>query len=188
MQQELQRHQQRTEQIEKLLQEVASFSDPHARTTTETLVQVLLDMYGDALTRLLELTEQSDQTGEALIETFVRDDLLNALFLLHGLHPVSLEARITRAIADLQPYLKSQKAAVELLKVEEDIAYLSLQGGCSSCAASSGTLRQTVESMIYKAVPDLGVLHIEEVTGASSPKSAPVRFVPRRKPEVGVQS
>jgi hypothetical protein len=57
MQQDLQERQLRAERIEMLIQAVAEFPDPRARATTEELVQTLLDMYGEGLARILELTE-----------------------------------------------------------------------------------------------------------------------------------
>ena len=107
MQQELQDRQRRAERIEILIQEVAEFPDSRARATTDELVQALLDMYGEGLARILELTAQSETSGHALIETFTKDDLLSSLFLLHGLHPVDVETRIARALVEVRPYLKS---------------------------------------------------------------------------------
>src|SRR5690349_15366920 len=98
MQQEKQEHRQRAEHIESLLQTVAAFTDQQARATTEELVQALLDMYGEALTRILELTEQSTASGHALIEMFASDELLSSLLLLHNLHPVDIEKRIEYAL------------------------------------------------------------------------------------------
>ena len=90
MPQEVQEPQDRATRIETLLQEVASFSDARARATTEELVQALLDMYGEGLSRLLEITADSEVSGIALIDTFARDELLSSLFMLHGLHPLDL--------------------------------------------------------------------------------------------------
>src|SRR5437764_13886806 len=98
MPQEVQEHRRLAARIERLVQEVAAFPDPQARATSEELVQALLDMYGEALARLLELTAQTEASGLALIDTFVGDDLLSSLFLLHGLHPLELETRIMQAL------------------------------------------------------------------------------------------
>src|SRR5437016_11715445 len=105
MPQEVQEHNQRAARIETLVQEVAAFPDPHARATAEELVQALLDMYGEGLARMLELTAEMGASGLALIETFAGDDLLGSLFLLHGLHPLDIETRIARALVEVRPYL-----------------------------------------------------------------------------------
>src|SRR5437899_11975455 len=103
MPQKAQEHRRLAARIETLVQQVAAFPDPQARATTEELVQALLDMYGEGLARLLELTAQSEASGYKLIETFAGDELLSSLFLLHGLHPIDIETRIARALDEVRP-------------------------------------------------------------------------------------
>ena len=181
MPQEVQEHQRQAERIETLIQEVAAFRDPHARAITEELVQALLNMYGEGLERLLELTADTEVSGLALIDTFAGDELLSSLFLLHGLHPIDIETRVLDALDGVRPYLKSHGGNVELVKVEQGIAHLRLEGSCSGCSASTMTLKVAIEEAIHKAAPDLNELQIE---GASEPPAArtgaPVMFVPRK--------
>src|SRR6266516_4082467 len=182
MQQDLQEQQRRAERIEMLIQEVAEFPDPRARATTEELVQALLDMYGEGLAHILELTAQSEASGYALIETFTKNDLLSSLFLLHGLHPVDIETRIARALVDVRPYLKSHGGNVELVKVENGVAYLRLEGSCHGCPSSTITLKLAIEEAIYKAAPDLDGLQVEGVTEPPPrPQGVPMTFVPPKR-------
>ncbi len=180
MQQEVQEHQRRAERIETLLQEVASFPDPGTRATTEELVQTLLDMYGEGLARIVEQIEDSAASGHALIEMLARDDLVSSLFLLHGLHPLDIEARITRALVEVRSYLKSNGSTVELVRVEDSVAYLRLEGSSRGCSAPAHSLKQTIEEAIYKAVPDLEGLHIESAIEPAR-TAVPITFVPRRR-------
>ncbi len=180
MQQDVQEHQHRAERIESLIQEVASFPDPHAREATEELLQALLDMYGEGLARVLELTEEKGAVGHALIESFLGDDLLASLFLLHGLHPIDIETRLTQALDEVRPYLKSHGGNVELLRVEDGVAYLRLQGSCHGCPSSAMTLKLAIEEAIHKAAPDLDRLEVEGVT-EPKPPAIPVSFVPSRR-------
>jgi len=106
MQQDVQEHQRRAARIESLIQEVATFPDPHAREATDELLQALLDMYGEGLARVLDITEEKGAVGRTLIESFVSDDLLSSLFLLHGRHPIDIETRLTHALDEVRPYLK----------------------------------------------------------------------------------
>src|SRR5579875_2607530 len=183
MQEDVQEHRQRAERIEALIQEVAAFSDPHARATTEELVQALLDMYGEALARMLDLTYESRAAGNDLIELFAQDDLLGSLFLLHDLHPVDIETRVARALVEVRPYLQSHGGNVELLRVEDGVAYLRLEGSCHGCQASTITLKQAIEEAVYKAAPDLDGLEVEGVVEPphQTGRTMPVTFVPRRQ-------
>ncbi|MBV8821760.1 MAG: NifU family protein, partial [Ktedonobacteraceae bacterium] len=180
MQQDVQEHQRRAERIESLIQEVANFPDPHAREATEELLQALLDMYGEGLARVLEITEEKGDVGHALIASFASDDLLASLFLLHGLHPIDLETRLARALDEVRPYLKSHGGNVELLRVENGVAYLRLQGSCHGCPSSAMTLKLAIEESIHKAAPDLEGLEVEGVTEPKAP-AIPVSFVRRQK-------
>jgi Fe-S cluster biogenesis protein NfuA/nitrite reductase/ring-hydroxylating ferredoxin subunit len=182
MQQAIQEHQQRAERIETLLQEVTTFPDPRARATTEELIQALLDMYGEGLARILALTEQTPAQGHALIEAFASDDLVGSLFLLHDLHPLSIETRIARALVEVRPYLKSHGGNVELARVEDGIAYLRLEGSCHGCPSSTITLKLAIEEAIYKAAPDLEGLEVEGVTEPPPrPAGIPMTFVPPKR-------
>jgi Fe-S cluster biogenesis protein NfuA/nitrite reductase/ring-hydroxylating ferredoxin subunit len=178
---EAQVHQRRAARIETLIQEVAAFPDPHARATAEELVQSILDMYGEGLARLLELTADTDAAGLPLIDTFAGDDLLSSLFLLHGLHPLDIDTRITQALDEVRPYLKSHGGNVEFVKVEDGIAHLRLQGSCHGCPGSTTTLKLAIEEAINKAAPDLHGLQVEGVTDPPARPGIPVTFVPPRR-------
>jgi Fe-S cluster biogenesis protein NfuA len=172
----------RAERIETLVQEVSTFSDPHVRETVEELLQALLDMYGEGLARILELTRHAKVPGFELIKAFADDELIGSLLLLHNLHPVDIKTRVVRALNEVRPYLNAHGGSVELLKIEEGVAYLRLEGTCNGCAASSVTLKQMIEEALYKAVPDLERLEVEGVT--EPPRvttSRPVTFVPTRR-------
>jgi len=180
MPQEVQEHHRQAARIETLIQEVAAFHDPHARATAEELVQALLNMYGEGLARLLELTAETEASGLALIDTFASDELLSSLFLLHGLHPIDIETRVLEALDGVRPYLKSHGGNVELVKVEEGIAHLRLEGSCHGCPSSTMTLKLAIEEAIDKAAPDLEGLQVEGVTEPPARPGTPVTFVPRK--------
>jgi len=160
---------------------VSAFSDPHTRETVEELLQALLDMYGEGLARILELTRQAKVPGFELIKTFADDELIGSLLLLHDLHPVDIKTRVMRALNEVRPYLKSHSGNVELVKIEGGVAYLRLEGSCHGCQASAITLKQTIEEAIYKAAPDLDRLEVEGVSDPPRVTSMPVTFVPTRR-------
>ncbi|GAC1429595.1 MAG: NifU family protein [Ktedonobacteraceae bacterium] len=180
MPQDVQERHSQAERIETLIQEVAAFHDPHARATAEELVQALLNMYGEGMARLLELTAETEASGLALIDTFASDELLSSLFLLHGLHPVDIETRVLEALDTVRPFLKSHNGNVEFVKIEEGLAHLRLEGSCDGCSSSTVILKSAIEEAIYTAAPDLNGLHIEGITEPSARVGAPVTFVPRK--------
>ena len=183
MPQKVQEHQRQAAHIEKLVQEIAEFPDLHERTVAQELVQALLDMYGEGLERLLEITMETEASGIELIDTFAEDGLLSSLFLLHGLHPLDIETRVMQALDEVRPYLKSHGGNVEFVKVEAGIAYLRLEGSCHGCSGSTTTLKLAIEEAIYKAAPDLDGLEVEGVTEPPPRSGIPMTFVPRRHKE-----
>jgi Fe-S cluster biogenesis protein NfuA/nitrite reductase/ring-hydroxylating ferredoxin subunit len=181
MQQDQQEHLRRAERIEMLIQEVTELPDTHARATAEELVQALLDMYGEGLSRMLELITQSEVSGNELIKIFTQDDLLSSLFLLHELHPEDIETRVANALVEVRPYLKSHGGNVELVKIDNGVAYLRLEGSCHGCPSSTITLKLAIEEAIYKAAPDLVELQVEGVTDPPPRPGMPITFVPPRR-------
>ena len=52
------------------------------------------------------------------------DPLVESLLLLHGLHPLDVDARIQRALDRVRPYLGSHAGGVEYLGVADGVARL----------------------------------------------------------------
>ncbi|HYA99744.1 MAG TPA: NifU family protein [Ktedonobacteraceae bacterium] len=171
----------RAERIDTLIQEVSDLPDPQVRAMVQELIQELLDLYGEGLSRVLELTAHAGVAGKELIMSFTKDDLLSSLFLLHDLHPEDIETRVTQALVEVRPYLRSHGGNVELIKIDSGIAYLRLEGSCNGCSSSSHTLKLSIEEAIYKAAPDLIEIQVEGVTDPPPRQGIPITFVPPRR-------
>ncbi|GCE12786.1 NifU family protein [Tengunoibacter tsumagoiensis] len=184
MQQETQEHRRRAEHLEHLLQEIAIISHEQTRSLTEDLVQTLLDLYGESLARMLELTaahlQAEPNQATALIEAFAEDELIGSLLLLHGLHPIPLATRVQRAL----DAIKGHTGTIELVRLSDGVAYLHIDGNCHGCSSSAGSLQATIEDMLYSAAPDLNGIQIE---GLSDQRGSvqPVIFVAPRRQKAG---
>ena len=178
MQQDLSTQRAQARRIEELLQTVATFSDPQVRATTEELVHVLLDMYGQGLTRVLQHIAQTPG-GLNLIETLADDELVESLLLLHGLHPRSLAERVTKVIGEIQPYLTRHGAQATLLRIEEGVAYLLLASQSRGCSSTLSLMSTKIVETLHEAIPDLEDVRIEEPRPSAQPQ--PIRFVPPRR-------
>ena len=131
------------ERVEALLDDVERFPEPQREIATE-LVSTLLEMYGEGLARIV-----------ASCDVPVEDELVAHLLFLHGLHPVPVQERVTRALDEVRPYLVAHGGGVELLGVEEGVVRLRLDGACNGCPSSAVTLRSAVEEAIMRAAPDV---------------------------------
>jgi Fe-S cluster biogenesis protein NfuA len=144
--------------------------DPAARTCVQGMMQAVLDLHGAALEQLLGHLEQAGEPGRAILDACAQDEVVSGLLLLHGLHPLDLEARVWQALEGVRPYLRSHGGNVELLGVRDGLVRLRLHGSCDGCPSSAVTMRQTIEEAIYTKAPDVtGV----EVEGLAVPPTVP---------------
>lgn len=166
--------------VEALLAEIESFPDPAVREQVVGIVQGLLALYGAGLTRIIESVGRSEERSPAaMLAALASDDLVAHLLLLHDLHPIDLEARVTRALDEVRPQLQSKGGDVELLQIHDGTARVRLHGSCRACPSSADTLRSTVETALYKAAPDLLGVVAEAPESAVDPgQGSPAAFVP----------
>jgi len=155
--------------METLLGEIETLSDPNARAKAAEMVQVLLELYGEGLARMMEVVARGNER-ERIFEALAEDELISHLLLLHGLHPLDVETRVVQALDEVRPYLQSHGGNVELLGIEGGVARVRLQGSCDGCPSSTVTLKLAIEEAVLKAAPDLEGIEAEGVT---EPKPAP---------------
>jgi Fe-S cluster biogenesis protein NfuA len=149
----------RAAQVEALVGEIDSFKEPEAKAKTTELLQALLQLYGEGLSRMLEIVTERDR---AILDLLVRDDWIGHLLLLHGLHPLPIETRVAAALQKIRPYLQAHGGNVELLSVERAVVRLRLHGSCRGCPSSAMTLRLTIEEAIREAAPDVDAFELDE--------------------------
>jgi Fe-S cluster biogenesis protein NfuA/nitrite reductase/ring-hydroxylating ferredoxin subunit len=163
--------QERVARMEMLLGEIEALEDPNARSKAAEVVQVLLELYGEGLARMMDTIAEGEER-EKTFDAFAGDELISHLLLLHGLHPLDVETRVVRALEEVRPYLQSHGGNVELLGVEGGVARLRMQGSCSGCPSSTMTLKLAIEEAIQKTAPDLEGIEAEGVV--EEPKPAPI--------------
>lgn len=157
----------RVARVEALLEEVEGLADPASRSAATELAGALLDLYGEGLARIVEHVSARDDG--TLAEALAEDGLVSHLLLLHGLHPIPVEARVRAALEEVAPYLGSHGGGVELLGVEEGVVRLRLEGSCSGCPSSTATLKLAIEEAIARAAPDVERVEAEGVAPAQRP-------------------
>lgn len=159
----------RVARVDALLEDVEGAIGAVPVDTAIELVQALLDLYGEGLARIVGHVAARDGDG-ALAQAFAGDELVSHLLLLHGLHPVPLEARVRGALDEVRPYLESHGGDVELLGVEEGVVRLAMRGSCDGCASSAATLKLAIEDAIQRSAPDVDTVVAD---GAVAPAAAP---------------
>ena len=68
----------------------------------------------------------------------------------------SVGERIAEILNDqINPAVAAHHGSIRLIRVEDNIAFVNLEGGCQGCAMADVTLRQGVEPMLKERVPAL---------------------------------
>jgi Fe-S cluster biogenesis protein NfuA len=153
--------QRRLGSIEELLHNVESTADPSLRASVQELIELVMQLHGAGLERMIELVRATGGAGEALIRKLTADDLVASLLVLHGIHPLSLEDRVTQALEKTRSRLRPHGGEVELLNVQDGAVRVRLEVKSQGCGSTGHTLKEMVEDAVYQAAPDLTALTIE---------------------------
>jgi hypothetical protein len=145
--------QRRLESIEELIQRIGSTADPSVKKSVDQLLQLVMELHGTAVERLLEIVDAAGAPGAEIIDSLGRDPLVSSLLVLHGLHPLDLETRVRQAVE------KTRGGEVEVLSIVDGAVRLRLHPSGSGAAAQS--FRTTVEAAVYNAAPDVTSLAME---------------------------
>jgi Fe-S cluster biogenesis protein NfuA len=168
------------DRIEQLLDELHATADPRACATADELLRLVTELYGAALTRVMELV---DRDAPTLAETLAADELVASLLLVHGLHPDSLEHRVEHALESVRPFLAQHGGDVELVDLDAaaGAVRLRLLGNCDGCPSSSVTLQLAVERAIVDAAPEIVTIDVDRPPSDAKP-GAPVAVTLGPKP------
>ncbi|MBW8817884.1 MAG: NifU family protein [Streptomyces sp.] len=124
-------------------------------------------------------TLRDDEAGRALLFRLVDDPLIHLLFSLHGIIRPDPMTAAQAALESVRPGLRSHGGDVELVRIEDGVAYVQLSGACNGCSMSSVTMRNTVEQALVQSVP--GIRAVEVVPSEPSPTIIPLSSLRRRE-------
>jgi Fe-S cluster biogenesis protein NfuA len=169
------------ERIEQLLDELHSVADERSCDLAEELLRLVSVLYGAGLARVMELAREQ---APDLSGTFVKDDLIASLLLVHGLHPDTLEHRVEEALAKVRPLLGAHAGDVELLDIDAGAGAVRLRllGSCDGCPSSAVTLQMAVERAIVEAAPEIVRIDVDQPSTEPA-RAAPVPVSMGTKPE-----
>jgi Fe-S cluster biogenesis protein NfuA len=144
----------RGDRIEELVRRLETESDPALRAVAQELVRAVIELHGAAMERIVVAVSGSAE-GEAILAELAADELVAGVLSLHGVNPVDVEARVAEALDKTRPYIESHGGKVDLASIEDGVVHVRLRGACGSCSTSGETLKNTVESAVYAAAPEV---------------------------------
>ncbi len=72
-----------------------------------------------------------------------------------------MKEKVEKALNEIRPSLQADGGDVEFVEVENGIVKVRLTGACGGCPMSQMTLKQGIEQVVKRAVPE--VLSVESV-------------------------
>jgi hypothetical protein len=163
--------QEQVRQLGQLITQFDQMPENPQKTACKQLVQLLMDVHGAGLDRIMEIVFESEATGTALIDKLGQDSITGSLLLLYSLHPDDLETRVNKAVERMRPRLRKVSYSVDLTRVSEGVVEVSVKSTSSghSCGSTANDVRAIVEDAIYELAPDVTSL---EIRGLDEPANA----------------
>jgi len=154
------------ERVEALLAELRTRAGTQAGQVAEELVGCLVDLYGGGLAAIVAIVAADHDAGPRLLDALAGDPLVESLLLVHDLHPLDADARISRALDRVRPRLGAHAGTIEYLGIDDQgIAGLRVAAGGHACGSSTSTVRRAVEEAVAEAAPELTGVRVDEVAG-----------------------
>ncbi len=161
------------DEIERLIREIETITDPDLREKVVTLVQSLMALHAAGIERLMKIIRDDVELSRSILNELANDNLVASLLLLYGVHPFSIEVRVEQALHRLRSNAILNSGNVELLGISDGIVKLQVQNQ-KNCQSSKQALRTAVEEALYEAAPDLTEIQFVE----EAQKEPSVSFVP----------
>lgn len=146
-------------QLNALLEELEQYPDSEVREKALDLVQIIIQLYGEALRRVID-TVNALPLKEEMLSRLLEDEVVRAMLTIHGLLPIDLRERVAAALKQLRALLLSQGADVDLIGVENGVALLRLVRSGKG-APPVATLKAEIEKHLMEAAPDLVGVEID---------------------------
>ncbi|MDB4959792.1 MAG: hypothetical protein JWO36_7361 [Myxococcales bacterium] len=154
-------------QIENLLGELRELVTPPAWQRIDQVLRRVTGLYGAGLSHALDHARDAGADTQRLSELVIEDDLLASLLVLHGLHPLTVEQRIARALAAVETELGLVENELTIASLENGVLELhstvALGGGAMSARVAEGVIRKMIEG----AAPEVTSIRI---TGLPAPR------------------
>lgn len=156
-------------QLGKLVTQLDQMPEGPQKTACKELVQLLMDVHGTGLERMMEIIFESRDSGPAIFDRLGQDTITGSLLLLYSLHPDDVETRIRTAIERMRPRLRKLGCSAELVRIDDGAAQVRVTTSSHSCGSSARDMRAIVEEGVYEFAPDVASL---EILGLEEPSAS----------------
>ncbi len=162
--------------IAELVHEIESVADPALRATAKELVQCVMDLHAAGIERMLEIVSKAGESGERIIQSLGRDDLVSSLLVLYNLHPEDFETRVNRGVEKARHLLARRGATLDVLAIGGGAVRLQFNMQGHSCGSTANEIQSTIRESLSETAPDAVDIQIE-----APPEQPESGFVPLAK-------
>lgn len=153
----------RMKDIERRVVELEGGNDPVLKVAARELISAVMELHQAAIGQMLQIVREGPSSEADFIGRFAGDEVVGAVLLLHGLHPLDLQARVKEALRSAESYLKSHGATAELVSVSNEGLVVNLRGQAKGCGSTLSALRARLESDLQNAAPEASLIVVNEV-------------------------
>ena len=125
----------------KLIAQFDHLPDGPQKVACKELVQLLMDVHGVGLERMMEIVFESGDVGPSIIDKLGQDSIAGSLLLLYSLHPDDLETRVHKAMERMRTRLRKLACTAELVRIDEGVVRVQLTTTGHSCGSSAKDLQ-----------------------------------------------
>ncbi len=125
--------------------------DPSARAVAEELKGSIEAIHRAGLVTIVRRM-RADEAARQVLFDLVDDPVVHLLLSLHEIVRPDPMTQAKKALDAVRPQLQGHGGDVSLVRIEDGIAFVRLQGACNGCSMSSVTLRNLVEKALVETV------------------------------------
>jgi hypothetical protein len=155
-------------QLGKLITQFDQLPEGPQKVACKELVQLLMDVHGAGLERVMEIVFEGGSSGPAIIDNLAKDSVVSSLLVLYSLHPDDLETRLRKAMEEMRPRLRKLSCSAELVRIEDGAVQVRVITSGHGCGSSAKDVKAIVEDGVYELAPDVAAL---EILGLEEPSS-----------------
>ncbi|HEY1558546.1 MAG TPA: hypothetical protein VGF94_27170 [Kofleriaceae bacterium] len=161
-------------EIERLLEELRELVPLPAWQRVEEVLRRVVRLYGEGLSRALDHARAAGATGE-LDTRLCDDELLASLLVLHGLHPMTTEQRLARALASLRAELQLGDDELAFAELADGVVVLTASRGLHTGAMSTDLAQRLIQRALEIAAPEITGVRIDGVPVPRDPSLVQLR-------------
>ena len=162
-------------QLEQLLAELRELIALPVWRRVEDALRRVVRLYGAGLARALAHARESGASGGTFDARIAGDELLASLLVLHGLHPLSTEQRVRRALAAIYGELGIAESALALVEIRDDVVVLAATRALGNGAMSPSLAESIVRRALLTAAPEVARVEIRGLPPPRGPTLVQLR-------------